>query len=339
MPLPLTRWLLVLLVLICSLAGCSFGGSASRTDRLVITRDKSLAELSLKTKGERLLITAPQDTTLADPAVSPDGTRIAYTQLLTPVVVPGQNTDLGSDVSVANADGSNPTPVVRHQVRSEQVLSPAWLPDGSGLLFSVQRFENQQIVSTIEKIVLATGERTVVVQNAYQPTISRDGTKIAFMRTEADYTQSVWVASADGSGEQRLAGEAQQLVSFQSPRFSPDGRYLATGGAGQASLQGRMATSDGREFVLSSGGAGAGTIEVDPDGLPEDVWLIDLSTGALRRIAQIKLDSPSLAWTPDGRWLYAFGDRGLYLIDPKKSSATRLAEGEFHGQADWLAAN
>jgi Tol biopolymer transport system component len=339
MPPPQTRCLLALFVLACSASGCFFGGSASRTDRLVITRDKSLDELSLKSNHERLLIAAPPDTTLADPAVSADGTRIAYTQLLTPVVVPGQNTDLGSDVYVANADGSNPTPIVRHQVRSEQVLSPAWLPDGSGLLFSVQRFEHQQIVSTIEKIDLATGERTVLVQNAYQPAISRDGTKIAFMRTEADYTQSVWVANADGSGEQRLAGEEQQLVSFQSPRFSPDGRYLATGGAAQGSLQERQATPDGREFVLSSGGAGAGTIEVNLDGLPEDIWLIDLSTGELRRIAQLRLDSPSLAWTPDGRWLYAFGDRGLYLIDPKTPSTKRLADGEFHGQTDWLAAN
>ncbi len=336
MPPPPTRWLVVQLVFVCALAGCSFGGSASRTDRLVTTRAKSLDELSLKSGDERLLIAAPQDTTLADPAVSPDGTRIAYTQLLTPVVVPGQNTDLGSDVYAANTDGSNPTPIVRHQVRSEQVLSPAWLPDGSGLLFSVQRFEHQQIVSTIEKIDLATGERTVLVQNAYQPAISRDGTKIAFMRTEADYTQSVWMANADGSGEQRLAGEAQQLVSFQSPRFSPDGRYLATGGASRGNV---LAGPDGREFVLSSGGAGAGTIEVDLDGLPEDIWLIDVSTGELRRIAQLKLDSPSLAWTPDGRWLYAFGDRGLYLIDPKTPSTKRLAEGEFHGQADWLTAN
>ena len=113
-----TRWPFVLLAISSALAACSFGGGGSHTDRLVITRNNSLDELSLKNKDERQLIAAPQDATLADPAVSPDGRRIAYTQLLTPIVVPGQNTDLGSDLYVANSDGTNQTLVVQHSVRS-----------------------------------------------------------------------------------------------------------------------------------------------------------------------------------------------------------------------------
>ncbi len=334
MPRRPTRLLFVSLFA-CTLAACFSSGGTSHTDRLIVTRNKSLDELSLGSQDERQLVPAPQDTTLADPAVSPDGKRIAYTLLLTPIVVPGQHTDLGSDIYIANADGSNSKLIVKHGVRSEQILSPAWLPDGSGLLFADQLFENGRIVSTIDRIDLASGQITALVQDAYQPTVSRDGVKIAFMRTEADYTQSVWVANADGSGEQRLAGEAQQLVSFQSPRFSPDGRYIATGGAGKGSL---LEQQPAQRFVVRSSGASGGSIEIDRDGLPEDVWLIDLSTRQLSRIAELKLDSPSLSWTPDGRWLFAFGDRGLYVVDPKKPSTKRLAGGEFHGQADWLAA-
>jgi Tol biopolymer transport system component len=301
----------------------------------VVTRQYSLSELSLDGNKEHQLIGAAQDTTLVDPAVSPDGTRIAYTTVLTPAVVPGQNTDLGSDIYIANADGSSPVLTVQHGIRSEQIQSPAWLPDGSGLLFTVQRFENRKIVSTVQKIVLSTGERTDAIQDAYQPTISRDGSHIAFMRLAPDYTQSVWVANAGGSNERLLAGEAQQLVSFQSPRFSPDGKYIYTGGAGVGSS---MQTAPSAEMAVASAGAGGAAPRVARDGLPEDIWRIDVTTGELTRIVQLQLDSPSLSWSADGRRLFVFGNLGLYAIDPANPTANRIADGDFHGQADWLAA-
>ncbi len=68
------------------------------------------------------------------------------------------------------------------------------------------------------------------------------------------------------------------------------------------------------------------------------IWRTDLSTGELTRIAEPQIDSPSLSWAADGRSLFVFGDRGLYLIDTVKQTAKRIGEGEFHGQADWLAA-
>ena len=331
------RWpLLVLLVFACAVSGCLSGGGIPHTDRLVITRDKSLNELSLKTKSERPLIQALPGATLIDPAVSPDGARIAYVQLLTPVVVPGQNTDLGSDLYVANADGSGPALAVQHSARNEQVLSPAWLPDGSGLLFSVQRFANRRTVTTIERLDLASGARTALVQDAFQPAVSPDGATIAFLRLEPDFTQSLWTANADGTSERRLAGEEQQLVSFQSPRFSLDGRSLATGAAALGALPG--ATPNVRRLAVNSEGAGGPTLRVSRNGLPEDIWLIDLTTGQFRRIAKLSLDSPSLSWSSDGRRLFAYGDRGLYAIDPGKASAKRVAEGQFHGQAAWLSA-
>lgn len=328
------RYILAVLLPVLFASGCLSGGSASRTDRLVFTQNRALVELSLRGHKQQALIPAPADSTLADPAVSPDGKRIAYTLLLTPVVIPGQNTDLGSDLYVANADGSDPQLIVQHAVRSEQVVSPAWLPDGSGLIFTVERFENKQIVATVQKIDLATNQRTDVIQNAYQPAMSRDGARIAFMRTQPDYTQSVWIANADGTGERLLAGAAQQLVSFQSPRFSPDGRYIYTGGAGQGALL-RARPQD--ELAVASTGAGGVAPQVNRDGLPEDIWRIDLSTGELTRIAELQIDSPSLSWAADGT-LFVFGDRGLYQVDPVKQTAKRIGEGEFHGQADWLAA-
>ncbi len=73
------------------------------------------------------------------------------------------------------------------------------------------------------------------------------------------------------------------------------------------------------------------------NGLPEDIWLIDMQTGDARRLADLDLDQPSVAWSSDSARIFALGDKGLYYIDPA-GGEERIGEGMFHGQLDWRSA-
>lgn len=327
-------WAVVGLVLTAGIAGlASCGGGSGLHDHLVLTRQTGLVERDLSSGDEHLLVPQPSDATLVEPAVSPDGTQIAYVGLLSAIVIPGQSTDLGSDIYIASADGSSPRLVAKHAVRGEQLHSPAWLPDGSLLIYA-QRFENRMIVVDVERIELATGERTVVINDAFSPAPSPDGKQIVYIKAEPDLTVALWVTDADGSNAKRLVPNSG-LVSFGRPRYSPDGRYLVLGATGPGDFS-RAPSTPAELASVKAVGEVSRTVD-RMNGLPEDIWLVDLQTGEARRLADLDLDAPSSAWSSDGQRIFVLGDKGLYEIDPNGGD-DRIGEGMFHGQLDWLSA-
>lgn len=68
----------------------------------------------------------------AYPAVSPDGTKIAFVS----------TRDGNSEIYVMDADGSNPVNLTRHPSAD---LDPAWSPDGTKLAFASSRDGNFDI--------------------------------------------------------------------------------------------------------------------------------------------------------------------------------------------------
>jgi Tol biopolymer transport system component len=288
------------------------------SDRLVVVRQDGLYEVTLADGNEQLLIANPENGLLLDPAVSPDRAHIAYTDQLTGVVLPGEEPDFGSDIYVSDLDGGNARLAYEHRTRGELARWPVWTPDGD-LLVTIQAFDARLIVQVL-RVDMETGDVAVLVDGAIAPGISADGATIAYVRVEQDFSQTLWMANADGSGERQIAGPGDGLGAFTSPRFAPDGSVLAFGGAEPPT-------------------AGV-SLRAMPraNGLPADIWVADVATGELRGLADLDLDSPSLAWSGDGQRLFVFAGTGLYVIDPEEGGPRQVAPGTFHGQMDWLAA-
>lgn len=325
-----------LLALLAVLIQACGGGGGGPKDRLILVRNEGIVELSLASGEETLLVPSPPESFLIEPAVSPDGTRFAYARQLTPIALPGQPPELGTDLYLAAPDGSDARLLQEHTEPNEQFRTPSWLPDGKQLLVSVQRLSGSTLSFALEQLNIDTGERKVVVENAFRPAVADDGFRIAYVRQDAQLLQTLWVASLDGSGERQVAGPEEGIGSINTPRFSPDGTRLAFG-ASELPQQGRGRDETRYASLASASGGG-----VEParslNGLPMDIWVVNVDGTGLRKLAELQQDLPSVAWSADGKRLFVLGGTGLYDIDPESGEATQVGEGTFHGQVDWLAA-
>jgi Calx-beta domain/Domain of unknown function DUF11/Domain of unknown function (DUF4214)/WD40-like Beta Propeller Repeat len=59
------------------------------------------------------------------------------------------------------------------------------------------------------------------------PTYSRDGTKIAFVKTDANGSDSLWVMNADGSNPIAILSSNSGTITVRHPAWSPDGTKIA----------------------------------------------------------------------------------------------------------------
>lgn len=145
-----------------------------------------------------------------DPAVSPDGTQIAFTSWRA-----GQ-----ADIWLMNIDGSGLRQLTDHPADD---YTPTWSPDGHTLAFVSERVGNQDIFL----LDVATGVVTPLVQSPRaerDPVWSPDGKRLAFVGIDAKSGwQRLWIVTTDGVGPMPLTNWP---IHVSSPLWLPDGKSL-----------------------------------------------------------------------------------------------------------------
>ena len=344
--------MLMLVTIVALAAACGGGGSGERpsalpsgapatkpaggkpssgSGSLIISKPAGIVEYSIKSGSEKLLIQPDTDNTfLLDPAISPDGKRIVYIVQPPPKIDAGKY-DAGSDLWVANRDGTGAHAVFTHEQPNQLVRFPQW-QDNNTILVVMQEIGPQDGVSyvayVLERIPAMGGERTKVLSDVLAFGLSPDGKRLAYARLAPQTGETLNAADLDGTNDVILVGIDQNLGPFNVPRYSPDGKKIAFASADQT---GARAASP--EYVSA---AAAGP-EPGPayNGLPEDIWTIDAGGGRPVRVADLKEDLPALTWSGDGKHLYVLGSAGLYDVNVATGAVDRLGEGSFHGQLAW----
>jgi Tol biopolymer transport system component len=265
-----------------------------------------------------------------DPEWSPDGTQISFTG----TALSDTGSCCSTNVYVMDADGANLERLTNTPSSSEgEDTQAAWAPNGSWLAFTSTRSEgphdpdnptsnfsdDREIFrmnadGTNEKQLTATSSRIT----DEQPSVSPDGTKIAFASNRHWDTTGVdqldiYVMNADGTGEpRRLTFDAAPTYPLetrsQNPAWSPDGTRIAY--ESTRGLEGK-----GEIFVANADGSGEPinvsndpSWDTDPAWSPDgtqitftseragqkDIWAVDVPPGTTAPSTPVALLSRSL---------------------------------------------
>jgi dipeptidyl aminopeptidase/acylaminoacyl peptidase len=248
------------------------------------------------------------------PEWSPDGEWLAFT--------------MNDHVYAAPAAGGLPRKVSGF---AEGAFSPVWMPDGRGLLVSVERDGSVHLLLTDRE---GSWPRPIVVNpdgDVWDAQPSPDGRLVAFtFRPFDDLNRlDVRIVELDSGQVREMAGAAKVRQHFG--RWSPRGEWLAYLSQQSGWYEVWLVRADGMDRrQLTRFGQDVNHISWSPDGAQLactvirggafDLALVDVANGTTRfvREGQGVFDRPQ--WSPDGAWMTVEYESplqppDLYLLD------------------------
>jgi len=249
-----------------------------------------------------------------EPQLSPDGSQVAFTVKVSAPRGDGYR----QAIWLAAVDGSATARQVTLGVRSDH--HPRFLPDGSALLFISDRRH------TVE-------EEPALARDPKDPNKREDGSQVHLL-------------PLTGGEARRVTDLPRGVESFE---VSPDGRWLAA----LSSSLGATRAEDARR---------RGRVERKPADPPESdyryldrldymlngmgftydrvkhLWLLELETGAARRLVAGPTEERDLVWSPDGRRIAFVANRrrdhdlhqrsNVYVVDVATGAIRAVTDGD-----------
>jgi Tol biopolymer transport system component len=300
--------------------------------RVAWPKDGDLWLFDLASRQQTKITNLPQGAAVTGATWSPDGQRVVFSQFWRR---PNERSS-GADLMVANADGSDARPFAERDAANTVLDTPLWAAGGR-VYYTVRRVSNGRETQSIVRQTEG-GQPETLVDNAYSPAVSPDESTLIYLRTtRAGQTMMKKTLAEAGDGCELVSDQVFQYLSL--PRISPDGKRVALGGSGEAQMQPSGCGGDPRSKPAARGPLDLLAL-LQPDvaeahGLPADVYSLNLDGSNMTRIADIKDDDPTVAWSPDGTKLAIFGVAALYVVDAKGGPTDKLVDQGGYGGLDW----
>lgn len=309
------RRVLLWICLVLGLSGCRGAlttppGAATSTARFIVSQDGNLWQLTLPSTTLTPLVEAAPVAAAHHPALSPDGTQLAYAyQLPIPTPSPTQPFIIPrTEIYLTTAAGGIGTPVHGPLEGFDSLDQPAWSMDKTTIYahYRTMRFAQDGVFlksgDDIMAITIATKVMTPLIENALYPTPSPDGTRLAFVRPGTDQPPSLMIYDLATKTEQVIMQDAT-IAALEAPAWSTDSATLyfsmspvtARPGEGRAPWRWVMADT------------------AQAHGLGWYLWKVDVSRRTAQELNPQVFEDPRLVYQP-GR-LYIWTLTGLWQLD------------------------
>ena len=199
------------------------GSLTTEGGRIAFSSGKDIYLINADGTGLTQLTYSDSDVYNYQPALSPDGTRVAFATF--------QGSQAG--ISIIDVDGSGLRTLTTNNLTRD--TEPAWAPDGSKIAF-VRGFDptsegvaNLTDCGPVQIYVIdVDGVFNPIInltpdQNATDPAWSPDGTRIAFASNQYG-NYDIYSMTSEGTDVQRLTWTDEQEAE---PTWSPDGKSIA----------------------------------------------------------------------------------------------------------------
>lgn len=270
-----------------------------RGQALLSNGSHGVFSIDLASGAKTTLFTPPENSHLTAALRAPDGTQMVLCYAPPPADGKVQRGFTGLYLLPA-AGGAEALALVDNAAGQEAYFMPVWSPDGKYLYYS-HVVADAVFQNNVERMQFPDGAAEVLVQNAYRPALSADGSAARqLVPREAFYTLDEIFFAADGS-----AVYVSTVGDYTPQPLSWLDRLLGVGIAGAHSV-------------------------------PSDWWRADVRTGALQRITDVQ--GIGLHGSPlgaSGRILFR-SHQGLFTAQADGSALQHLLALEALGSLQWF---
>ncbi len=295
----------------------------------------SIEMLDLATAQSTVVFQAPVGGWINSMSVSPDGQ-----ELVMAYVAPPADTNAAEappqDLYVLPIDGSaEPKLLFTPPPGRYHYLEPTWAPDGKYLYFCRldYRFANLLLGRMgsyeIYRMSYPRGEPERVAENAYWPRLSPDGTRLAYVATDAaDKSNQLWISQPNGSGATPVPLQGSFVSSvIDAPLFSGDGKKIL--------YSGTIPTFPAQPGF---GDKLLGITVASAHAIPSDWWSVSEAGGQPARLTRLAAQGLYGSLSPDGKLVVSYSNNGIFVMAPDGTSVTTIVSdiGGIPGTVNWL---
>jgi hypothetical protein len=216
---------------------------------------------------------------------------------------------------------------------------PAFLPDGTALLYTSIREDDQADIYRIELRSGRIDRLTRTVESEYSPTPMPGAARFSTIRVEMDSTQRLWSFSMSGEGaalvlpDIRPVGYHAWIDDRTLALFvlgTPPTLQIADARTGEAWT---AASGIGRSLLPIPGTREVSFVQRSEAEGEWEILALDVDTREIRPLARTLRDSEDLAWTPSGELLTGYGSM-LYRWEADSGRWIEVADLEPAGVRD-----